>query len=279
MSRHAARVDPEDRLRGEHLAAAAIAFGVTAGLAVAAQFGRTGLVAGLATVQAALVVAWVVGTGLPGRIGGLLIGLGAAAGMDTAMLIRQRATLSVVLGVLSLCFIALLLHQLARGVIRVRVTESLSGLALLCTGVVALGAYLALDRVAEGGRLVSATVTAAGLALVVGHLVDTVLPVPRFSAEVPHGLLAVGLATAVGALVGSGYSIGSSEMDLAGGALLGAVVAGTAAMVAVGVGYVAQTAEPRASRLTGLALPYLRVALPLAFTAPVGYVLGLYVVR
>jgi hypothetical protein len=277
VSRHSAQADPEGRARVEQVAAAGIAVAAAAALALSAQFGRPGLASGLAVLQALLVVAWVVGTGLPGRIGGLLIGAGAAAGADAALLIRQPATLAALLVVLGLAVPALLVHQLSRGVVRVRVTESLSGVTLLCTAVAALAAHIALVRAVDGPRLVSATVLAAGLALVVGHLVDTVLPVPRLSQEVPHGLLGVGLAVGVGALVGAGHAYGAPRIDLAGGALLGAVVAAVAALVAVGVGYLAQTVEPLRVPLAALAMPYLRVALPLAFTAPVGYLLGLYI--
>jgi hypothetical protein len=277
VSRHSVRADPQRRARVEHVAAAGIAVAAAVALALAAQFGRAGLATGLAVLQGLLVVAWVVGTGLPGRIGGLLIGAGAAAGADAALLIRQPATLAAVLGVLGLCVPALLVHQLSRGVVRVRVTESLSGVTVLCTAVTGLAAHLALARAVDGPRLVSAAVLAAGLALVVGHLVDTVLPVPRLSQDVPHGLLGVGLAVAVGALVGAAHAYGAARIDLAGGVALGAVVAGAAALVAVGVGYLAQTVEPLRVPLVALAMPYLRVALPLAFTAPVGYLLGLYI--
>ena len=277
MSRHAARVDPEDRTRSEHLLAAGIAAGVTVALAVAAALGRPALAAVLLLAQLALVAAWVVGTALPGRIGGLLIGAGAAVGVDAAVLVRPRSPLAGILGVLGLCMVALLVHQLSRGVIRVRVTESMSGVAALCTAVAGLGGYLALQRAAEGDRLVSAAAVAAGLALVVGHLADTVLPVPRFSDEVPHGVLGVGLAVAFGTLAGAAHALGVRQVDLAEGALLGALVGGTAALVAVGVGYVARTVEPRQVRFAQLAIPYLRVALPLALTAPVAYLIGLYV--
>jgi len=101
------------------------------------------------------------------------------------------------------------------------------------------------------------------------------VPGPGLTGEVAQGVLGVGLAVAAGGLAGAAHAFGAHQFDLAGAASLGAVVAGTAALVAVGVGYVARTAEP--VRFGWLAMPYLRVALPLSFTAPVGYLLGLYV--
>jgi hypothetical protein len=49
-----------------------------------------------------------------------------------------------------------------------------------------------------------------------------------------------------------------------------------AALVAVGVGYLAVTAQ-RPRRGTALAMAYLGVVLPLALTAPVGYLVSLAV--
>jgi hypothetical protein len=277
VSRHSARADPERGARVDHLAAAGIALGAAAVLSLSAHFGRSWLAAGLALLQALLVLSWIVGTGLPGRLGGLLIGAVAAAAADVALLVQEPVTLAALLGVLALCVPALLVHQLARGVVRVRVTESLSGVTVLCTAVAALAAPLALARAVDGPRLVSAAMVAAGLGLFASHLVDTVLPVPRLSAEVPHGLLAVAAAIGAGAVAGAGHAAGDRTLGLVGGVGLGAVVAAVAALVAVGVGYIAQTVEPLRVPLAQLALPYLRVGLPLAFTAPVGYLLALYV--
>jgi hypothetical protein len=276
VSRHAAGVDPDRHTRVEHVTAAGIAAVTAAALAVAAGFGRTGLAAGIGVVQAALVVAWVFGTGLPGRIGGLLLGAAAAGGADAVLLLRRPVSLAALLGVLALCLPAMLVHQLSRGVVRVRVTESVSGVTVLCTAVTAVASYLALDGAMDGHRMVFGAAVAAGAALAVCHLVDIALPAPRFAREVPHGLLAVLLAVGVGALAGGGAGLGARYLDAGRGAVLGAVVAGVASLVAVGVGYLAQTVEPRRLPLAGLALPYLRVALPLAFTAPVAYLLGLY---
>ena len=279
VSRHAARAAPDDQTRQEHMAAAGLAAVATTGLAVSAYTGRTGLLAGVGLLQALLVVAWVVGTGLPGRLGGLLIGAGVAAGGDAALHLRDRASLAALLGVLGLSFPAALLHQLSRGVVRVRVTESLSGVVALSTANACAAAYLALGRAVEGTRLVSAAVTAVGVGLVAGRLVDMVLPVPRFTPEVPHGLLGVGAAIALGSAAGAVYALGASQIDIGEGALLGAGTAGVAALVAVGVGYLAHTvaAQP-GERLRGLVLAYLRVGLPLALAGPVAYLLGRWVI-
>jgi hypothetical protein len=196
LSRHAVR---RRSVWAAHLGAAGLAAALTAGLVVATHAGRLSLLVGIGAVQALLVLAWVLGTGLPGRIGGLLIGAGVAGGADAVLYLRDRTSLSGLLGVVALAVPALLLHQLSRGVLRVRVTESLSGAAALSTAGAAAAAFLALDRAVEGTRLVSAAIAAAGVGLVAGRLVDILLPAPRFTAEVPHGLLAVAAAIAFGA--------------------------------------------------------------------------------
>jgi hypothetical protein len=280
MSRHSARVDPERTARIEHLGAAAIAVLAAGVLAVTARIGRPELVGALAVLQVLLVLAWVLGTGLPGRVGGVLIGVAAAAGADAALVLRQPATLEAVLAVLALSLPVMLVHQLSRGVVRVRVTESLSGVTVACASVCALGTYLALFRTVDGTRLVSAVAVAAGAGLLVGYLTDSVMPRPRFDPDVPKGLLGVLLGTAAGALVGALHALHDARLSLAGGALTGAVVAAVAALVSVGVGYLAQPVEPvevDRGRLASLAMAYLRVLLPLALSAPIGYLVGLYV--
>ncbi len=257
---------------------AGIAGVVAAGLAVGALSGRSGLLVGLAAVQAGLVLAWVPGTALPGPIGGLVIGAGTAAAADTVLVLRDRTSLGALLGVLGLAFPALLLHQLSRGVVRVRVTESMSAVAGLVLLVVGASTYLAVIRIADGPRLASAALAAAGAALLAGHLTDAVLPVPRLSPDVPRGLLGLVVAVAAGAVTGGGYGLHARQFGLTGGVLLGAVGAAVAALAAIGVGYVAAAIEHTRGRWVDVAIAYLRVAVPLALTGPVAYLLGLYVV-
>jgi hypothetical protein len=276
LSRHAARAGPEDRARNEHLVAAGLAAVVTSALAVAAHAGRAPLLVGVGLLQALLVVAWVVGTGLPGRIGGLLIGAGVAGAADAVLCVRDRASLAALLGVLALAIPAVLVHQLSRGVVRVRVTESMSGVIAISTAGASAASYLALSRAAEGGLLVSASVVAVGVGLVAGRLIDIVLPVPRFAQEVPHGLFGAGVSIALGSAAGAAYALGAQQIDIGEGTLLGAGTAGVAALVAVGVGYLVQNVRPRVARLGSLAVTYLRVGLPLALAGPVAYLVGLW---
>lgn len=247
---------------------ALVAVAVTAGLAVATRHGTAGMLAGVGAVQALLAPAWLLGTGVPGRRGGIVLGLATAAAADALLVADGRTSLAVLVGVLALAVPALLVHQLTRGV--VRVTESLSGLGLLVTAQVALAGCLALARAPDGARLVSAVVVSAGAGLAVARLVDAAVPAPRFAGDVPYGLPAVLAAVAAGAVAGVLHVPGAERLGAAGGAALGAVVAGLAALLAVGVGYLERT-DRRA------APAYLGVALPVALAAPAGYLLALTV--
>jgi len=268
--------------RRAHFAGALVAAAVTAGFGAATGWGRPGVLVAVAVLQALLVPAWVLGTAPPGRIGGTVLGLGTAAAADFALLARDRVSLLALLGVLAAALPAMLLHQLSRGVLRVRVTESLAGIAVLLTAVVALSAAVALARAVDGPRLVAAVVVGAGAGLVAARLADAVAPAPRLADDVAHGLVAVlaaGLAGAAGgALVATGALVadGARHLDAAGGALLGGIVAVLAALVAVGIGYLAATAGP-SQRGSAAALAYLGMAVPLALTAPVGYLVSLAV--
>ena len=129
----------------------------------------------------------------------------------------------------------------------------------------------------DGPRLVAAVVAAAGAGLVVARLLDAVLPAPRLAHDVPYGLLAVLAGTVAGAAAGAAVAAGARQLSPSGGALLGAVVAALATLLAIGVGYIAGTVGPRPAAAGGLAFGYLGVGLPLAFAAPVGYLVALSV--
>ena len=212
------------------------------------------------------------GTKRPGRIGGIVIGLGAAAAADAALLVRDRTSPAVLLGVLGLAVPALLVHQLTRGVVRVRVAESLAGVALLVTAVVALSTLVALARAVDGPRLAAAVALSAAAGLAAARLTDALAPGPRIADGLPYGLLAIVTAALAGAAAGTATAGG--PLSVAAGAGSGALIAAVAALAAVGVGF-ALAVLPDRPRPPAAA--YLPVALPLALAAPVGYLVLLSV--
>ena len=186
-----------------HLLAALVAAAAGLVLGAGAVVGRPGVVVTVALAQVVLAPVWMLGTDRPGRIGGLLIGLGAAAAGDVALLVRDRTSPAVLLGVLGLALPAMVVHQLVRGVVRVRVTESVAAVAVLVAAEVALCLPIALARADDGHRLVGTVVLAATAGLTVARLTDALVPVPRIAEGVPYGLGAVVLAAVAGAAAGA----------------------------------------------------------------------------
>ncbi|MCW2524515.1 MAG: conserved rane protein of unknown function [Frankiales bacterium] len=219
-----------------------------AGSAVSA----VGLVVAIAVVQAALVASWVFGIGLPGRIGALILGLATAGGADVVLAKWHEHGYQPVIGVLGLAIPAMFIHQLTRGVVRARVVESLSDIAVLLVSVAAMAGLIVLRYQGDGDRSVLAVVAAIGLALIVAQLADLIHPVARFDPLVERGLLAVVLGVAAGAA--AGYAALHSVVDFAGArsAFAGAAVGAVACLLAVGASFVGahSTLTPRADDAT-----------------------------
>jgi hypothetical protein len=249
-----------------HLLAAATAAGTGLVLGAGAVAGRPAIVATVALAQAALALVWMLGTDRPGRIGGVLIGLAAAAAGDVALLVADRTSPAVLVGVLGLALPAMVVHQLVRGVVRVRVTESLAAVALLVAAEVALCLPVALARAGDGHRLVGTVVLAATAGLALARLVDALAPVPRFAEGVPYGVGAVVMAAVAGAAAGLATAGGPLAAGAAAG--VGALVGVVSALAAVGVGFVTLALPDRPRPLVPAVLS---VLLPLALAAPVGY--------
>jgi hypothetical protein len=271
---HAAPVRAEDRARKTHVSAALVACAVGAVAVAAPRFDDAGWLAGIAMLQAVLVWAWVMGTAIPGKWGGLLLGAGTAVAADALLLRDTHDGLVPLLTVLGLLFPALLLHQLARGVVRTRLTESLSGVAAECVAVVALACYLELRQ--DEGAVAAASLLAAAAGLFAGRVLDTLRPDQAFAEGIFHGLLGVAGATVTGAAV-TGLRLLDEPVSTPMAVLLGAGIGATVGLVAVGAAYVAVTVRPRRTPFAPFTLPVLKVLLPLAVTAPVAYLLGLVV--
>jgi hypothetical protein len=248
-------LDDELSPRVHHLPAAGLVVVATAGAAaLSLTAGDAGRLVAVALMQLALVAGWVVATGIRGLLGSLALGLAAAAGADLAMLLPDRPQLDWLLPVLGLGFLAAVVHQMTRPAPRVYLVASLAGVVLLLCSVCALTALLAV-----------------GAALLVGHLVDLVVPRPRLAAGVPRGfpglVLAVLAAAVVAVLRRDGSTLSATISAMTYGAALGAV----AALLALGASYVV---TERGS--TSWALPVVQAVLPLAATAPIAYALALY---
>ena len=258
------------------LAAAAVA---APGLAFAARSGAVALLVGVAVVQAVFALAWVFGAEVPGRRGAVLIAAAAAAGADVVVSVWPHGRLGALVAVLGLALPVLFVHQLARGAARVRIVASLAAIAALVVVEVALPALVQMRHefvdADQGGRVVAAAVGAIGAALVVGYLVDLVVPAPRFDPEVPRGLLGVLAAVGVGAAVG--YLLLRDDTDFANGRALfvGAALGALAGLLGIASSFAMHSLTPPDSALRRQARRVAGALLPLSVLAPVAFLLCL----
>jgi hypothetical protein len=268
--------------RGHHLpAAVAVALAVGGLVGLGAVLDGLGRLAAVLVLQLGLVLAWVLATGLQGFAGALAVGAAAAVAVDLAVVLPARPALGSLLPVFGLGFLAVVLQQMVRRP-RPELVASLAGSALLVAAVGALGALLLVGGASTGGAGAdgrhAVTLAAVAVAVVVGHLVDLVLPHPRLATGVPRGfaglVLAVAAATAVAWLLR-----GAADLGAARAVLLGAAVGGVAALAAVAASFlvVEVTAGGRGPghlpdvgpRVPLWSLPVVQAVLPVAAAAPV----------
>jgi hypothetical protein len=265
---------------------------VTAVLGATASASATALLIGVAVVQAAMIFGWVLGSGMPGRIGAILAAAAASGGADGAVAAWPTSALSPLLATLGLALPVLFVHQLTRGVVRARVVESLSASAALVVSVVALTGFVQLRHEFEGRSMALAAILTVGIALAVGQLTDLVWSRPRLDPAVPRGLVGLVIATIAGAAIGGWLLRDSTVFSRERGVLLSAGVALLAALVSVGTSFVAhgltvasavdaavddrsEFAVVHPSRPLRRPLPL--AIIPFALAAPAAYVLFLSV--
>ena len=264
--------------RGHHLPSAVLAV-----LAVALLVGLPqvldglGRLAAVLVLQLGLVLAWVLMTGIEGFAGSLAVGAAAAVAADLMLVLPERPSLGGLLAVFGVGFLAVVLQQMLRRP-RTALVASLSGGVLMFCVVGALGALLLLDR-GEGGEGRAAVVIAAvGAALLVGHLVDLVLPRPRLATDVPRGLPALVLAVAAAAAVTWVLRDVASVSGHLTGAGFGGVLGAVAALTAVAASYLVVEATDGDGgglppHLSLWSLPVVQVVVPIAAAAPVALAL------
>ncbi|TFV62952.1 UNVERIFIED_ORG: hypothetical protein E4P37_15795 [Bacillus sp. AZ43] len=257
----------------------ALAVALVAGLPE--LFGDEGRLAAVLVLQLGLVLTWVVVTGIQGFAGSLAVGAAAAVAADLVLVLPARPELGDLLVVLGVGFLAAVVQQMFRRP-RENLVASLAGAVLLLVSVGALAALLLLGRTPEGHGRTLVALLAVGVALVVGHLVDLVVPRPYLATGVPRGLLGLVVAVLAGAAVAVvGRDVGGSAGALP-ALVLGAALAGVTAMVALVASYVVveatATGEERAiprpePSLSPWALSVVQAVLPLAACAPVALAL------
>lgn len=238
--------------------------------------GDRGRLAAALVLQLGLVLTWVVVTGIQGFAGSLAVGAAAAVAADLVLVLPEHPDLGDLLLVLGMGFLAAVVQQMFRRP-REELVASLAGSALLLTAVAALGALLLLGRTPEGHDRALVALLAVGVALLVGHLVDLVLPRPYLATGVPRGLLGLVLSVVAGALVAYlGRDVGGTAGALP-ALVLGAALAGVTAMVALVASYVVVEATaddgPSDPSVSPWAVSVVQAVLPFAACAPVALAL------
>jgi hypothetical protein len=268
-----------DEVELNHLGSLAVTVLAGALLIGAARTSAVALLVAIALVQAVLAVAWVFGTSVPGRKGALVIAALAAAGADVTVSVWPAGRLGTLVPVFALAIPAMFVHQLMRGAARVRVVESLGGVALIVVAMAALPALLQLRHEFAGptlgGRVVGGVVAAAAGALVVGYLVDLMLAAPRFDPSVSRGLLAVVASTGLGGSIGHLMLRSDAEFLNGRGAFTGAALGALVAFFAVGVAFIERSSPLPTASFARRTRPILSALMPLSLLAPVAFVLCL----
>ena len=248
-----------------------------AAIAVAARSGAVALVCVIGLLQVLFAAAWVYGTSLQGRKGALVIGVGAAAAADAVVSVFPHSQLGDLVAVFGLAVPAMFVHQLMRGAARVRVIESLSGVATLVVCSVAVASLIQLRHefpAPIGGRIVSAVAVIAVAAIAVAAFTDMVVAFPRFDEDVPRGLVAILAAAVVGAALGQLMLTPGNGFAGGRGAFAGAGLGAIVALLAVAAAFVEQSTPlpPSPSRRLR---PVMVGLMPLLLVAPVGFLICL----
>jgi hypothetical protein len=225
-------------------------------------------------VQALYAVTWTIASRPPAPRIVAGVGLAAAAVADLAAVSVDPASLVPLAYVTAAAFVASVVGQLTRPVGRERVTESLGSTLVVVVGVVALGTLVVLGRHPRGTQSIVTCLAAAGVAVLVARLTDTVAPHPRLAPHVPRG----GVGVLLGLLVGTGAAavVGSFTAGLPTGAAAaaGLVTALIAVVVDLSVDYAeagrqlaGDPAAPWPARLVQGPLSAFALAAPVAYTA------------
>jgi hypothetical protein len=264
--------------RGHHLpAAGTVVVAVALLVGLPHVLGNAGRLASVLVVQLALVVAWVVATGIEGFAGSVVVGALAAGAADLVLMLPERPSLGGLLAVLGVGFLAGVLQQMFRRP-RPGVVASLSGGVLLLCAVCALSVLLLEGRSSLGPSAGISGVLAVGAAVVAGHLVDLLLPRPQVAPGVPRGLAGLVVPVVVAAavvLARRGADAGGLGLPAPAAALLfGAALGVVAALAGLAASYLSvESPAEAAGPARAWALPVVQAVLPLAACAPVALAL------
>lgn len=241
-------------------------------LAVASSTaGEAGVGVVVLLLQVPLVLAWLALCGATGSAGGFAIACVAIGAADLLLANDDQATTRALAPVLALALLASFAHQLARGRHRRGATASMAAEVSAVVIAGAAACWLAVRALPLGRAAVSVALASVVAGLVVGRLVDLLLPGPRVvdgGLRGPWGA-AAGLIGAIagGTVAGAMHASVGASSGLVMAAVVGvAVVTTDLAVDMVAVGLAASEVRARS------AVPPIAGLLPLVAAAPAAYV-------
>lgn len=164
-------------------------------------------------------------------------GLFVAATTDVAAVLPDQPGIVPLAVLAAVGFVGGVAGQMVRQEGRIRLLESLGATLVVVAGVTAYTTLIVLTRLPIGTQIITASLAAAGVALTVARLADTLMPWPRLSPQLPRGGLGVVvgpmLGTVTAAYLGS-YLVG---LDPTSAALSGLATAVAAVLADLSVGY------------------------------------------
>lgn len=219
------------------LGTAAVAVVLFGALAAGASAGLTALLGACVLAQLVFVAAWAYGTRRPGPWVVAIVGFACGLVADWYGAYGAAVSVGPFGYVMAGGILAAATGQLARGLKRSNVTESMGATMLAALATVAVPTLLVLFRHGDGKAGLAVTVFAAAAGVTVARLADVAVPKPRASLRVPRGAIGMGLGGLVASsIAGYAASIGT---DLSPGmaAVCGLVVGLAAVLTDVGVSF------------------------------------------
>lgn len=218
--------------------AALLAVGLVVGAETSGPDARTPYAIVVVGVQLLFVLAWTMAMRPPAMIPLATLCL-LAGGLGDFLAVTVEPARLLPLGYVAVpAGVVALVAQTFRAADRRRLREALGITLVLVLGTMAFSSLVLLTRKPYGTQALLVCVAAAGVALVVGRVIDGFFAKPRIAAQVPRGAAGIVLGAMLGTLAaGALGSVLVLPFDPTKGAVLGVVAAGLAVVADLGVDF------------------------------------------
>lgn len=256
-----------------HLASAA-AVAVVGGLLFLAEttWHDSGLIVAILVGQVLLAGFWSNATATPGFPGSAVVALGAGVATDILLINSNNLRVGQIGVVIAIVLLASFAHQVTRRAPRRSLTVSIAQDVWASLVTSSFGMLILLGRIDDKRVIVSATILCICAALIVSHLVDTFVAVPRISFDVRRGAVGLVLGIAAGGAAAA-YRLNVVALsDVMAYLIFGAVVSAVALLTSAGVTFLAVDRQPDA-----IGCITVQAILPFASAAPIALLVSLVI--